>query len=524
MTEAEVIIIGGGPVGVALAVELGQRQISVVLVERHQAPQRIPKGQNLTQRSLEHFYFWGCVDQLRAKRLLPPDYPIGTVTTYQDLMSPYWYKSEGRGVVNPYYFQRNERLPQYYLEEVLRERVRQLPTVTPLFGWTATALIEEAQGVTATIIQGDWPYEERKVHAAYVVGCDGAHSFVREHSGLKRRGPDFGQRMVLAVFRSQRLDDALTRFPPCTTYRVLKPELRGYWEFFGRVDAHRTWFFHAPVSREAQESEIRGILTRAAGFDCDFEFEHVGFWDLRVEVAQSYQAGRAFIAGDAAHSHPPYGGYGLNSGLDDAVNLGWKLEAVLRGWAPPQLLESYSIERQPVFEQTGQLIADGIEKDRDFLERYSPERDASAFESAWQASQSHWVGPELYEPNYEHSPLVMGASGASSAILSPHTFKARPGHHFPPQQLSSGRNIYEALGPGFTLVALGADAIQIKSFEQAAQDLGIPLTVVRDTCDNGRQLYETSLILVRPDRYIAWVHGKDPSSPKDVLARATGRQ
>src|SRR5690349_12871492 len=137
----EVAIVGGGPVGVGLAVELGQRGISTVLVERHLSPQPIPKGQNLTNRTLEHFYFWHCVDELRAARVMPRDYPIGGVTVYENLLSPYFHAGGsfgGRGpAVRAFYFQANERLPQYCTESVLRARLKELPSVTTLFGWTA---------------------------------------------------------------------------------------------------------------------------------------------------------------------------------------------------------------------------------------------------------------------------------------------------------------------------------------------------------------------------------------------------
>ena len=133
----QVAIVGGGPVGVALAIDLGLRGISCILIERRTEPQRIPKGQNLTQRSVEHFYFWGIADELRAARLLPPGYPIGNVTAYGNLMSDYWFAPPGRELVRSYYFQDNERLPQYLMEEVLRTRAAQLPNVKCLFGRTA---------------------------------------------------------------------------------------------------------------------------------------------------------------------------------------------------------------------------------------------------------------------------------------------------------------------------------------------------------------------------------------------------
>jgi 2-polyprenyl-6-methoxyphenol hydroxylase-like FAD-dependent oxidoreductase len=318
---------------VALAVELGQRNISCVLVERYLTPQRIPKGQNLTQRTLEHFYFWGCVDELRAARVMPPGYPIGGITAYGDLMSEYWFAPPGREVVRSFYFQDNERLPQYQTEAVLRQRMTELPSVTTMFGWSAETIEQDDGGVRVTVteVNGDG---QRVLEGDYLAGCDGARSSVRESLGIDRGGADFDTRMVLAVFRSRALHEGLKRFPPATTYRALRPELKGYWQFFGRVDVGEGWFFHAPVppGTTTDNYDFHGLLQQAAGFEFPAEFDHVGFWDLRIAVADKYRYGRIFIAGDAAHSHPPYGGFGLNSGLEDVANLGWKLAGALKGW------------------------------------------------------------------------------------------------------------------------------------------------------------------------------------------------
>ena len=136
----QVAIVGGGPVGVALAVDLGLRGISCILIERRTEPQRIPKGQNLTQRSVEHFYFWGIADELRAARVLPPDYPMNGIIAYESLATDYWYAPPLREIVNAYYFQNNERLPQYQAEMVMRKRAAELPAVTSRFGFVAEAI------------------------------------------------------------------------------------------------------------------------------------------------------------------------------------------------------------------------------------------------------------------------------------------------------------------------------------------------------------------------------------------------
>ncbi|MBO0692890.1 MAG: FAD-dependent monooxygenase, partial [Acidimicrobiaceae bacterium] len=425
----EVIIVGGGPVGVALAVELGQRGVSCLVVERHAEVGYIPKGQNLTQRTLEHFYFWGCVDRLRAARLLPPGYPIGGVTSYRTLFSPYWYAPAGLEQIRSYYFQENERLPQYLTEEVLRSRLRELESAETLFGWTATAIDQDREGVRIHLAGGPDDSESRVIEADYLVGCDGARSLVREQLGIKREGPNFDQKMVLAVFRSRELHEGLRRFPERTTYRVLKPELNGVWQFFGRVDVGETFFFHAPVPRETTEHDadaIKTLIDEVAGFPTHAKLDHVGFWELRIEVATTYRQGRGFIAGDAAHSHPPYGGFGLNTGLEDITNLGWKLAAALRGWGGDALLDSYSQERQPVFWETGAaVIAGGIQRDNEFLQRYRPEHDLPEFEAAWAKRTTGDAAGPSYEPNYGGSPVVFGSEGASSGVAGSHTFAAQ---------------------------------------------------------------------------------------------------
>jgi len=522
----QVVIIGGGPVGVALAVELGQRGIACALIERRREPQRIPKGQNLTQRSVEHFYFWGVADALRAARILPPSYPMSGIVAYRDLNNEYWSAPPLREIVNPYYFQENERLPQYQAEYVLRTRLTQFENVETRFGWTADSISQDAAGVEVAIAEDDGPGREL-LQADYAVGCDGAHSMVREQAGIARGGADFEQLMVLALFRSPELHDKLKRFPPRSTYRVIHPDLNGYWQFFGRVDVGESWFFHSPVPANTTRDnyDFHALLQKTAGFPFACHFDYVDFWDLRIAVAETYQAGRVFIAGDAAHSHPPYGAYGLNNGLDDVVNLGWKLAATLKGWGSEPLLASYSQERRPIFKETAEdFIEAGIRHDREFLRRYSPERDPVGFVRAWQ-EHTNASAPNVltYEPHYEGSPIVCGPPGGVSSARGSHTFKARAGHHLPPQLLSSGRNVFAELGNEFTLLVFDGEDATAAAFAQGAKALQLPLKIVRDSNDQGRRAYEAKLILVRPDRYIAWAGDAPPADAASLLAKSLAR-
>jgi hypothetical protein len=333
--------------------------------------------------------------------------------------------------------------------------------------------------------------------------------------------------MVLLVFRSVGLHKLLERYPGKSFYAVLHPRLKGYWQFFGRVDLGTTWFFHAPVPADTTRDnfDFRKLVHDAAGAQFDIAFEHIGFWDLRFACADNYRKGRVFVAGDAAHSHPPYGGYGINIGLEDAVNLGWKLAAALRGWGSERLLNSYDEERRPVFQSAARdFIEKAIHDDRDFLAAFDPAVDKAAFEREWTKRSSGATSEvHAFEPNYEGSSIVFGRLGAMSSAAGKHEFAARAGHHLAPQPLSSGRSVFESLGEGFALIALDAVAEAAGDFERAAERLRIPLRIIEDTRAGGRERYGAALILVRPDQFVAWAADTYAGDADMILARAVGR-
>ena len=523
--KQQVVIVGGGPVGMAMAIELAQRGITSAIVERRTQEHRIPKGQGLQQRTIEHFYSWGLLEKVRAARVLPPDFSLSGVTAYMNLSTEYWYSPPFREVVNQYYFQSSERVPQYLTERVLRDRMAELRGIESFVGWTVNSIEQDQDCVRVGMVAPDGTREA--IEGDYAIGCDGSHSIVREKVGIARGGENFDQLMVLAVIRSPELEAGLKRFPPRATYRAMDPELKGHWRFFGRVDAEDTFFFHAPVPHNTTKDnyDFQGLMEKATGFQFKCQFDYVGFWDLRIAVADKYRVGRVFIAGDAAHSHPPYGGYGLNNGLDDVANLAWKLAARLNGWGSEALLDTYSEERQPIFWETAKdFILARIETDREFLDRYSPERDRAEFERAWKETMTATPTRAMtYAPHYEGSSIVWGPPGSACSASGTHSFKARAGHHLPPQVLSSGRNVFEELGPDFTLLAFGVDDTAAAAFAMAAASLRVPLKIVRDTLADGREAYEARLMLVRPDRYIAWLSDDAPVDATRVIARLVGR-
>ena len=273
--KRQVVIVGGGPVGMAMAIDLAQRGITSAIVERRTQEHRIPKGQGLQQRTMEHFHSWGLLEKVRAARVLPPDFSLSGVTAYMNLNTEYWYSPPFREVVNQYYFQTSERVPQYLTERVLRDRLAELPGIESFVGWTVACIEQHQDCVHVGMVAPDGRRE--MLEGDYAIGCDGSHSTVREQSGIERGGENFDQLMVLAVIHSPELEAGLKRFPPRATYRAMDPELKGHWRFFGRVDAQDTFFFHAPVPPDTTKDnyDFQGLMEKATGFKFRCQFDYV---------------------------------------------------------------------------------------------------------------------------------------------------------------------------------------------------------------------------------------------------------
>lgn len=526
-TQADVAIVGGGPVGLGLSIDLAQRGISSIVIERSNTLHNIPKGQNLTQRTGEHFRSWGVVDQIRQASPIPRSFGNAGLVAYDRLLGDYHYDWFKRGSVNEFYFAENERLPQYRTEEVLRQRASEFDNITIHYDCQGQSVDQNGQGASAEILNRETG-ETFSVSANYLVGCDGSRSQVRQSAGIGQEIDPHDKRMVLLVFKSRELHRLLERYPGKSIYNTLKPELDGYWQFLGRVDLDGTWFFHAPVPVDTRRDnfDFHTYLHSAMGAEFDLEFDHIGFWDLRIAVAETYQAGRIFIAGDSAHSHPPYGGYGVNTGFEDARNLGWKLEAAIRGWGGDDLLASYGLERKAVFQSTSRdFINRMIVDDREFGKTFAPAKDKPAFEQAWaeRASQGN-ADVTQFLPHYEGSPINDPVAGATDhgGARGIHMMAARAGHHLAPAELTNGQDLFDSLGRGFALIVLDGSQDVIGGFEQAALEIDLPLATICEDSEALQQHYRAKYVLVRPDHFVSWA-GNDPAGQETaILMRAIG--
>ncbi|WP_136656492.1 FAD-dependent monooxygenase [Nitratireductor sp. XY-223] len=522
--EYDVLISGCGPVGAGLAIELGQRGVRVGVVERNLEPPRIPKGQNLTQRTMEHMQAWGVEKAMREAKTIPSNVGLGGLTAYGSLLSGYHYDWFKRAAVRPYYSADNERLPQYETERVLRERLEALDSVDVFYGWKTEALQDHADGASLTARKGD---ATRTLRGQYLVGCDGARSTVRQTAGIGETLDDHDRLMALVVFRSPEFFKLIEGFRDKQFYNVLHPDNDGYWMFFGMVEWKQSFFFHAPVPADTDRDnfDFKALIRRAVGTDFALDLEYVGFWDLRISVAETYRKGRVFLAGDAAHSHPPYGGYGINTGFEDARNLGWKLAAVLDGWGGETLLDSYDGERRVVFQSTARdFIERFIVEDRAFVRSFDPGSDRAAFETAWaeRANAGAGIGISTFAPQYEGSDIVDGPAGGETSAIGIHDFTARPGHHLPPLDLADGSTTLDRLSDGFTLLQLGAPQELTKELQVIAECAGIPLTVVNFAAERVDGDYGHALVLARPDGYVAWA-GETLGDAEHLLALVGGR-
>ncbi len=568
-----VVIIGAGPTGTALAIDLALRNTPSILVERYAQPQKIPKGQNLTQRTGEHFNFWGITDEIKKATLIPPEYGNEGLVAYGSLLSGYHYDWFKRGAVGAFYAAENERLPQYETERILRNRAEQFDCITKLYGWRFVDCQQIDDRVNVKLVQTDGN-GQKEVSSSYLVGCDGARSLVREAAEISQSSDDSQRRMALLVFQSRELHDILeSRFPGKTIFNALDSACEGYWKFFGRVDLEANWFFHAPVPNDAtlENIDFGQLLHTAVGAEFNFELSYTGFWDLRFAHANNYRRGRVFVAGDAAHSHPPYGGYGVNIGFEDARNLSWKLAAKYHGWGTDSLIDSYSTERHPVFASTrDDFILRMIKNDAAFVSQFSPQKDQHAFERAWyrraNQGQREVVG---YVPHYLGSPIVDTSclqlkcaddcddaettlpklSGAKGM----HTHEPIAGMHLSPGYFNDAQKLFSRLSQDFTLLIPPGGELVADKFKQAATALGIPLRCLNVTVnpqaksaeqptlkEQTKQQHQAvekdesqtyACVLVRPDRFIAWVEQKhvrqsimNSDCAFNVLAHCTASQ
>ncbi|NEC85080.1 FAD-dependent monooxygenase [Streptomyces sp. SID12501] len=537
----EVLIVGAGPVGLTLAISLGQRGIRCLLVERSRSVGTLPKMDLCNPRSMEIFGRLGLAEKIRAAgwpldarpdvytgpSLAEPPYAVLSYPSIAETRERVATCADGTEARESY-----QRISQYTLEALLGQEARALPTVRVCFGHELTGFSQDADGVHAEIRSANG--EKSTVIARYLVGCDGGGSLVRKTLGIEYSGRARVARNYQIFFRCPELLDKAGLEP--FRHYYLAGARQGV--LIAQDDLKR-WSLHVHITADADVSRLDPAeeVRAALGLDLDPEVLHAGAWTPHLLVADQYRDGRVLLAGDSAHQYIPTGGFGLNTGIGDADNLAWKLTAVLRGWGGPTLLDSYHAERHPVGVRNcraAEYAATGVETWRRLYDpvvghdtpvgRERRRLLAAAF-NTYQRRSHEQHGTELGY-RYALSPVCSHETGPlpdpDSPVYQP---SAAPGSRLPNAWIKPGASVHDQAGTGLTLLALDTPTLTTDRFLGAARQRGVPLDVLRlDGRGDLRQLYGASLLLLRPDLHVAW-RGEDTDvSPDDVLDVCTGRR
>ena len=552
--QTDVAIVGAGPSGLMLAIELGCRGVRCVLLETQVDPPTLPKANATSSRTMEHFRRRGFAHLVRAVGLAadhPQDVMYCTRLAGHELARfriPSRAQVSQRSAFGDYTEtawptpELPHRAQQIFIEPILRAQTARFAAVDRRFGWRVDA-VEDAKAFASVHATELHSGQRLLVRARFVVGCDGPRSVVRKAMGVQYEGASqeqrdfFGGQMLSIHFRSPDLYQALAQGPlatPAWQSWIVNPQMRGILVAINGKDE-----FGMGIQLRAGQSEdavdIDGVLRSLCGTTrVPFRYEvlNTGTWTAGfMLVAEQFRKGRLFIAGDAAHLFTPTGGMGYNTSIDDAVNLGWKLAAVAQGWAGSDLLDSYDAERKPIARRnTGfaRRMADSIGRIAmagDLEEATASGADARAALGAallrHSAAEFNIPGLQL---GLRYESAVVARDPAPPPPDEPNIYRpdGYPGGRAPHVDLGEqGASLLDRFGRDFTLLCLGTGPWPQAAWQQAARTLGVPLACVEHADPAARDLYGAELVLVRPDHHVAWRGALDaPALP--VLAMASG--
>lgn len=527
----DVVVIGGGPVGLAATIELARRGISTLMLERNDRVGHAPRAKTCNVRTCEHLRRWGIVDQLRARAPFGIDYPSNVVFATRLAGHPLARFENAffcRPGAHPLYAEHAQWIPQYKLEQTLLDYAKDLPAATLRFNSDVTAIEQDDDCVTLKV---ESPRGVEVLQSRYVIGADGAGSATRAALGIRMLGDGALSKNRMLIFRAPELAQSHA-LGPAVAYWIVNGDAPGV---LGPMDDDGRWYFGFTPQPGLEDAV--DALRRATGLNLEPEVLSVGDWTAYQLVAERYREGRVFLAGDACHLHPPYGGYGMNLGVGDAVDIGWKLAAVLQGWGGQRLLASYEIERRPVHVRTIDEAVINHNSSSGSLASADLEEAGPVGQSARAKAGERILNEKIREFDtlgvvlgyrYDDSPVIIG----DGTEAPPHHYRdftpsGRPGnrapHYWIDAELAAHKTaLYDLFGEGFSLLVTESDDAEVPTLRTSAAELGVPLKVVVIEDPALRALYGARYALIRPDQHIAWRGDSIPADTGQLLATVAG--
>ncbi len=532
--ETPVLIVGGGPVGLALALDLGWRGVECLLVDELERDgyRSHPRANLINSRTMEFCRRWGVAARVKEVGT-PPDYPHTAmyVTSMRGQLIAR-IERPGHGGDKPIAFtpEPPQRCNQIWFDPALRERAEGFPSVKLRYRWRFDSFVQDATGVTSgvtDIATGD----THTIRSAFLAACCGGRSPIRRLLGIDASEGEVLGAPLSVYFRAKNLWDYHDKGKGVLHF-IVGPT--GVWATLNSLNGGELWRVTLHGGAKAHGTpeilDHKAILTRIVGCEFPYELISISPWVRRKLVTAAYRHGRVFLAGDCAHQNTPTGGYGMNTGVGDAVDLGWKLTGSVQGWAGPALLDSYDAERRPV------ALCNVEEATRNFqLRSFAAIPELMESSRAGEAQRAR-LGAEILRNTsrellsdgiamgyrYDDSPIVC-PDGSTPPPLSVTEYAQTsfPGARAPHAPLRDGRSTLDLFGKAFVLLRLGRKAPEVGAVKDSAKRRGVPLEVAAIDDAAACSAYERKLVLVRPDGHVAW-RGDALPEAEALIARATG--
>ncbi len=536
--DTKVLIVGAGPVGLTMAIDLGQRGVECILIEQKETPEFQPKMERCNARTMEIYRRMGLADKIRAAGLdadVPMDVYIALTLDRAPLLHLRYpsvnearenseQTNDGTQPLEPY-----QLISQYTLEPLLKEVAENFPSVDVRYGCKFLELQQNDHGVTTDVEYIDGKRET--LSAQYMVGCDGGGSNVRKQLGIQLRGEGNISQLMQGLFRC----DALFEHLPIGNgpgkgrhYHIADDKAT----FLIMQDSTKHFTLHSQVENE---DEMNKTFERIIALPLDYELINCNPWRQNLLLADHYRDRRVFLAGDAVHLVIPTGGLGMNMGVGDAIDLSWKLEATLRGWGGSSLLDSYEIERRQIGDRNigaSRYASSGRRKWRSrcgpimFEETAAGDQAREELTGILETEQrktNEMIGAELGY-RYVGSPVIWEEPGGPEHLFRDYEPTSWPGARLPHVRLDDGSPIQDALQDGYTMLCLDKARDGDDDLAKAFKDIGAPFNVIFIDCQAARDVYQRNYLLLRPDLHVVW-RGNDAHPDAEHLAGvATGQR